>query len=384
MNRHWYFGSLFAAGVLLITGCAEEERISSYSVPKEHLVFAANHVEGSGDVDDPQPFEAVEARMLGVIVPNGQQTWFFKITGPVEAVDAQKEDVLAFAKSLRFTDDGKPQWTTPEGWSERRGGGIRFATFSISSDDEPLELTVISLPSGEGDPDDYVLSNINRWRGQLGLDDLENKADLLAAIERGEEVKRIELEGGLSATWVDLVGKTQPSGMGRGPFQTGQDRATPSRPTPSPAASGLTYTSPDGWAKGRTSALRKAAFTVADGEQAVEITAIPLAAAAGDLLPNVNRWRDQVGLGEIKQAELDPQVQKLVVDGENGAYVELIGPQDANPRETILGVVVLHGSQAWFFKLKGDAGLASREKKRFEQFVRSVKFTRAQGVGNGE
>ena len=73
------------------------------------------------------------------------------------------------------------------------------------------------------------------------------------------------------------------------------------------------------------------------------------------------------------QAKL-PQGSFLMRSSEVG-YVELVGPEDAQPRESILAVLVTQESRIWFFKLKGDADLAKREQGRFESFVRSVRFS---------
>jgi hypothetical protein len=60
--------------------------------------------------------------------------------------------------------------------------------------------------------------------------------------------------------------------------------------------------------------------------------------------------------------------------GVAGKFVELVAPEDASPRETILGVIAIRGDQSWFVKLKGDSKLAAREKERFETFVKSIRF----------
>jgi hypothetical protein len=59
-------------------------------------------------------------------------------------------------------------WTLPKGWSEQRAGGMRLATFKPSLDgkiDGKIDVSVIVLPGTAGGE----LSNVNRWRGQIGL-----------------------------------------------------------------------------------------------------------------------------------------------------------------------------------------------------------------------
>ncbi|MFQ6049384.1 MAG: hypothetical protein ACE5K7_08470, partial [Phycisphaerae bacterium] len=109
-----------------------------------------------------------------------------------------------------------------------------------------------------------------------------------------------------------------------------------------------------------------------------EITVTPLAAAAGALLPNINRWRRQIQLGSLTRQQLDQQIQPIEVDGVPGHYIQLVGPH-----QTILGAIVVHGDTAWFFKLKGDTALASRDQQHFKQFVESVRFGEVQGAKHG-
>ncbi len=92
------------------------------------------------------------------------------------------------------------------------------------------------------------------------------------------------------------------------------------------------------------------------------------------MLANVNRWRGQLNLDEVAASALAKLVKPISVGGAAGSYVQLTGPADAKPQQTILGVIAPHGEQVWFIKLQGDAPLAERERERFEAFVKSIKF----------
>ena len=123
--------------------------------------------------------------------------------------------------------------------------------------------------------------------------------------------------------------------------------------------------------------MRKAAFRVERDGKRVDITAIDLAASAGALLPNINRWRQQIKLEPITQQEMETSISDIQVAGVKGTYVELIGPENDEPRQAILGVVAIRGSKSWFFKLWGNAEIALQEKERFQAFANSVKFETA-------
>jgi hypothetical protein len=254
---------------------------------------------------------------------------------------------------------------------------MRYATILVPTDGNPLELTVTTLPWDTKDETNSILSNVNRWRGQMQLkpisaDDLE------------EKTKPIPVAG-TTGTFVLLDGNLGAAGMGQPPFASDtagkSKRPVDTKPASNSAPSDLTYEVPKDWSPGTMNAMRKAAFQVTDGDQKIEIT---IATAGGDLLANINRWRGQIGLEPTTQPELDQQMKKLKVGSSSGDYIELTGPADAPKPQSIYGVIVNHTGQTWFFKLVGDTALAQREKSNFESFVQSVKFNGAEGTSNGQ
>jgi hypothetical protein len=192
---------LLAALVLVAGsgGCKPAEQIHTYSIPKE--------------AEEAPPPELPAGRMLGAIVVQPTQGWFFKLMGPSEAVTQHEAEFQAFLKSLRFTGDGPPRWEAPAGWREEPGGAMRFATFVIEAAPKPLELTVTTLPhAGEAEAD-YVLKNVNRWRNQIQLPPIGPE-------QLAGETSRVELDG-ITATTVNIEGKLAPSSMGSPPVAPG-------------------------------------------------------------------------------------------------------------------------------------------------------------------
>ncbi len=198
------------APVVLLAGCNKSEQIERYTVDKPPPIESPH-----GRLPDvaEQPTGEPTDRMLAAIVPHESQGWFFKLTGPKDPVAAQAETFTTFLKSVHFSDQGKPEWTLPEGWQQRPGADIRYATLVIRSEEKPLEVSVTALPMPPGDDEHYALMNINRWRRQMKLPPIGPAA--LAG-----ESKKIELEGA-TATMVDLVGWAAGGSMGRGPFFPG-------------------------------------------------------------------------------------------------------------------------------------------------------------------
>lgn len=357
--------ALASGSLLLVSGCGQADKIESYTVPHEKTAHE-------------QPKREATDRMLAAIVPQGEQAWFFKLAGPTDEIEPVSDGFQAFLNSLRFDDPKGPKWTLPEGWSEQPGSGMRYATVLVPSDGKPLELTIITLPWDAKDETNSILSNVNRWRGQMQLAPI-------GANDLGDKTTQVSVAG-TNATFVVLDGSLATGGMGQPPFAgvagTKSKPAAESKKTPSTAApSDLTYEVPKEWSPGAMNAMRKAAFQVTDGDQKVEIT---VSTAGGDQLANINRWRGQIGLEPTTQSELDEQIKKLKVGNALGDYIILVGPADAPKPQSIYGAIVNHAGQTWFFKLVGDAALAEREKAHFESFVQSVKFNAAEGTGNGQ
>jgi hypothetical protein len=133
-----------------------------------------------------------------------EAAWFFKLSGPVAAVGAQAEAFQKFVSSVHFVDDA-PQYDPPEDWQPQGASSMRYETFVIPGD-QRIELAVSTFPKRKGDETTFLLANINRWRGQLGLGEIGE--DALAASTR-----QLPLADG-TATLVTLVGKLKPTGMG--------------------------------------------------------------------------------------------------------------------------------------------------------------------------
>lgn len=359
---------LLAAGIIsAMSGCGGGDGIESYSVARQSVINREHGVEGKSR----RLPAAGPARTLAAIVSQGDDGWFFKLTGPPEAVAPHEAEFNAFVKSIHFSAAGKPQWKLPPEWSEEPSSGMRYATILVNVDEEDearqrLELSVIKLPRNEPDETAFVLANVNRWRDQLSLPPI-------AAKDLKQETRHVKLDGA-TAIVVDLTGTSKPGGMSGAPFAGGGPMSrSPQAVEPAPTGK-LTYKTPEGWQEGAAGGMRKAAFEVRQGDRRIEITVIDLDAAAGDVLANVNRWRGQLKLSPVDAAELAKDLKEVRLGNAAGKQVELESPAGAEPRQALLGVIAEHGGRAWFIKLMGDAELAEREKPRFAEFVRSIEL----------
>lgn len=221
--------SLIGLGVISMTGCQRQEEIQTYQTPKDDAVFAENHVERQAQ-DAPvrpapprmtppmsaptgQPGEKV--RVFAAISHLGEQIWFYKITGPVEAVAEKADQVAEFVSGVDYKDNA-PVWTLPEGWEQKAGNQFRFATLVIPTSSTPVEMSVTVLGGNPSTVTDQVLDNINRWRGQVSLENIDKAAIEGATDDLQKETSLRKGKAG-SIYFVNLVGAEQDTGM-RPPF----------------------------------------------------------------------------------------------------------------------------------------------------------------------
>src|SRR5262249_29286294 len=142
----------------------------------------------------------------GAILPHDNDVWYFKLVGPMAAVDEQKDTFDRFVRSVAFPGEGgKPiKWAVPQGWQEEPGREMRYASFKLGPKDRPLELTVTRLDN-KGKAAD-IPENVNRWRrNDLGLRAPVADEDLPALV-------REEKVAGATVTFVNATGPGAPQG----------------------------------------------------------------------------------------------------------------------------------------------------------------------------
>lgn len=377
------------AALLVSSGCTEEPEITRRLVPKpstpgDGVPSIPTAPEGTAPPSRPATVK-IDGRMLAAVVPAGGQGWFFKISGADAAVAEQAEKFETLLKTLTI-EDGKPVWKTPEGWSEEGASGMRAATFTIGDPAQKLECSVIALPADDPGSDDYLLPNINRWRGQLGL-----ASQSLTELKDSDGFHQFDLEDGTTITWVNLVGKISapagsPSTAAGSSTSAGKSTAAgPLLPAGHPPTGGakpaggskgspasipeMSFDVPSGWVSGSLKPFRKISWNIDHDGRTAEFYISSLAAGGSAVGPNVNRWRGQAGLKTLSKDELSNEVDDISIGGESGSFIEISGE-----KQSIIGAIVVKGDTGWFFKLVGDPDVVSHEKDNVKAFLKSVKF----------
>ncbi len=323
-------GFWIVCAALVVSGCQEQEQIREYSVPKEPPV-----------------------RLLAVMAPREESTWFFKLMGPAPEVGKHLQAFDQFVASVHFTKQANPpiEWKVSDGWNEEHSDERFYAVLRFAGEGMPLALTVTRLGPRAGD----VRANIDRWRvKQLGLEEISD-ADL-KKLDGNIQVD------GRKATRVDFTGRRS--------RLSAKAQAAPHRRS-------FTFRKPDGWEElpaGTVAGFaREAVFRIEQGGRSAQTTVVRLAGDGGGALANVNRWRRELGLDPIMEDHLRKDLRSLGAASGQANYIELIG-RDRDEERATLGAWLAHGGQTWFITMKGPADVVRQQRPAFEAFVQSFRF----------
>jgi hypothetical protein len=180
-----------------LAGCKPTPGISKYTAPHE--------ADNAPPVDPPEDPSAGE-RILGIIAPatgpQPQQWWFFKLRGRPQAIARREKPLEQFAGTLMLpaAEEKLPTYKLPPGWEVVKKSN-EMALFSVRTGN-PYTPHNLDVSQAGG----TLASNVNRWRGQVGLPELpEDKVE--------ESLRKIKLADGTQAYWVDLTGPGGKGGM---------------------------------------------------------------------------------------------------------------------------------------------------------------------------
>jgi hypothetical protein len=145
-------------------------------------------VDLAGVAKDADP--AKDGRIIAAMATTGGSTLFFKMRGNAALAEAQKPDFIKWVAAvcnaqtetksqeivaMPSQDSSAPQikWKIPEGWTEVPPSAMRYASFSApAANGGKIDISVVTF-AGDGGSD---LDNVNRWRGQIGLQPADENA----------------------------------------------------------------------------------------------------------------------------------------------------------------------------------------------------------------
>lgn len=286
----------------------------------------------------------------------------------------------------------RPQvtWTLPKGWKESGAGQMSVATFTIQdAAGHEAQVTITPLAQLAGRDTEIV----NMWREQVGLEPLnrEEAVKQFEAIEvGGEKGNLFQIEGrpqGGSgparivtamvhrpdASWfyklagdAALVEAQKPAFIEFLKSIRIKEAASPAEP-PAETTPKANWTVPGQWKELPAGQMQLAKFAVPQrGSAKAEVSVSIFPSDTGGTLANVNRWRKQIGLPEVKDGELAATVSPL-----DPAQPDTILVDMTNNNRRLLGAIVPRDGRYWFYKLMGDAEAVAPEKESFVAFVKS-------------
>ena len=306
--------------------------------------------------------------------------------------------------------------TPPANWEAQPLSTMRQASYLVKGENgATADISLVALAGPAGG----VLDNVNRWLSQLGQpaisgDQLAQKGqhvisplgdvtvvDLEGLPEGADKTKDGRIIAGIvtadGKSWFFKMrgnaglAESQKQGFIQwiGTVRVGDDAGgaepvAPAGHSASPAASAapdtlappaagsekLKWEVPAGWKPAAPKAMRYTSFAVAgqNGESA-DISVSVFGGDGGGDLGNVNRWRSQIGLGEVDAGGLKSLIVPVA-----GKDSEILTVDMTGPKGRILAGWAKIGARTWFFKLIAPDGLAGSEKAAFAKFLESVKF----------
>ena len=347
----------------------------------EQAQIQKNIEQHNKQIKDRKP--VVPDRMLAAIVPQPDTDffWTFKSQGKPEDLEAVKPQLIKILSSLQWKTKKPelPEWQLPEGWQVKTQAEDSFGrrAFIFYREEERVRyfITVGRLTNND-DWNQAVISNLNRWRGQLELDPIA-EADLDKAVEK------IPFTGG-DALLLDItnVPPLKPEATPAETKTAPQPESTPEKdkekgPVSVQTEGGLlTYEVPATWKSKPPSTFRFASFDVTEDGRKAEVSLSVFSTnrpEMGKLLPNVNRWRGELSLPPATETELPEQTTELQIPAGPATIFTATGTRQGAPASTLAAMLV-RGDWVWFVKIQGDATLVSKQRPVFEEFLKSLKF----------
>jgi len=195
---------------------------------------------------------------------------------------------------------------------------------------------------------------------------------LLAAGCRRDEVSSYrvakDLSAGVEAGAGDPLGSAHRQAAPPSGSSPGMAGDVPAPPAPR-GADALKWTLPPGWGESFPGGMRFASFKV-PGAGKIDGSVVTLPGDAGGELPNVNRWRGQIGLGPTDAAGL--AAARTAVKSRAGVASVYDFTSDGTSKSRLIAAILMVDGNAWFIKLTGDVTPVSAARPAFLELLESL------------
>lgn len=368
--------------IILSAACKQNREIKVYRVAKESSAAPAASAEAPA---------AAPGMMPGGVMPPG--------------ASGDPHAGLSADQLSSITPGGAPQISDapPSGWKKQPPTSLRQASYRVEGEGGAVtDISLVILRGAAGG----TLDNVNRWRGQLGLEPIDGaglkQTSENLTIPAGEAVA-VEIEGlapgadalkdgrmvgvianhDADAWFFKMRGNSAVTAAEKSRFIEWVRSVKPAAAAPqspaapvAPSAGGdgsLAWQVPSGWEQQpSSSSMRYATFSISgpDGAKG-ELAVTHFPGNVGGDLDNVNRWRTQVSLPPVDQAGMAALISTVQAGPKSISVIDVTGPQSR-----LAAGWTKHGADTWFFKLTGPDALVGAEKAKFSAFLESVRFTK--------
>ena len=136
-------------------------------------------------------------------------------------------------------------------------------------------------------------------------------------------------------------------------------------------APALKWTLPGGWTETHPGGMRYATLKPS-AKGSVDVSVIVLSGPAGGELANVNRWRGQIGLGEIEEGALAKA--RVTIRAKAGDVSVYDFSSDGEKKSRMVAALASSGDRTWFLKMLGDAAEVKTASADFNHLLKSLRF----------
>lgn len=134
----------------------------------------------------------------------------------------------------------------------------------------------------------------------------------------------------------------------------------------------LVWRAPDHWQEQTAAGFRRGSYLIPGPEGTnADLSIIAFPGDAGGLTANLNRWRNQIGLPSRSSDEVKAAIEHIDTPIFHVDLVDYSGEADGRPVR-IIGAILEHEGESWFFKLMGAAEVVAGETEAFRTFIQTV------------
>jgi len=300
------------------------------------------------------------------------------------------------------------KWKLPSGWKEKEPSQMRVGSFDAGKEGQAADVSII--PMQMPNVAKMELDNYNMWRDSIQLppaDKVDSQPVAIGAdqgklyeIADSQSPKQIVagvLEKNGSTWYFKMMGdkavvkeqrqafldflksisfESAPAPVAANPHAgmtmpaMGAMDPAPEVAATKPAAPGTPL--PEGWKELAPSQFISAKYVIhGSGDAKAEMTVS--SGIGGGVFGNVNRWRGQLGLGQMTEEEFSKQAKTVDVAGQKGTLVDITGTDKSGKSSRLVGVIV-DANGTWFYKLMGNPAIVEQQKDAFIKFIQTAKF----------